>query len=369
MLQPQDVIEISDDDDGDAPQIKESEWKKKLFASLNAIQAERKLISFRSYQEFVNPGLKIGGQQTIPLPLTDHYAEVIKGLSYAVQETDSKAQNIWELDRAQFDLINPAWTSCLDRITQETTKELGIENALLSLKKLTLQGPGPVAKHDQSLEQSDFIVGHLSVYLPSEHQGGDIHVSLGGRGKTVSTAPSSAFDLSAIGWVSPANSLATELVSGYRLTISYILHRFNDGQRIVPSSYVGSGRVEEVLQMWQHQHSGTKRMLYKLDDENGTGVLSLQEARDRDKAVCEALSAACSEAGLYMLFAEITHEVTDNLTSKTVESSIDGVYTPEGHLLTENKELDAENEVLGFDVDRQWDLDPASDEDEGMSNE
>ncbi|KAG5808979.1 hypothetical protein H9Q71_006567 [Fusarium xylarioides] len=368
MLQPQHAIEISDDDDDDVPEIEESEWKKKLFASLNAIQAEPKLVSFRSYQEFVNPGLKIGGQQRIPLPLTDHYADIIKELSHSVQGTGNKAQNVWELDRAQFDLINPAWPLCLDRIAQEITKELDIANALLSPKKLTLQGPGPVAEQDQSLEQSDHIVGYISVCLPSEHQGGDIGVSLGGRRKTVSTAASSALDLSAIGWISPAHSLATELVSGYRLSISYIVHRFNDGQSTVPSSYIGSGRVEEVLQMWQRRHFGTKKILYKLDDKKGTGVLSLREARERDKAVCEALSMACSEAGLYMLFAEITHEVTNNLTCKTVESSINGLFTPEGQYLAENKELDAENEVLGFDVDRKWDLEPASDDDEGMSN-
>ncbi|KAF5536783.1 hypothetical protein FPHYL_12891 [Fusarium phyllophilum] len=368
MLQPQHVIEISDDDVDDAPEIEESEWKKKLFASLNAIQAEPKLVSFRSYQEFVNPGLKIGGQQRIPLPLTDHYAEIIKELSHSVQVTDNKAQNVRELDRAQFDLINPAWPLCLDRIAQEITKELDIANALLSPKKLILQGPGPVAEQDQSLEQSDHIVGHISVCLPSEHQGGDIGVSLGGRRKTVSTAASSALDLSAIGWISPAHSLATELVSGYRLSISYIVHRFNDGQSTVPSSYVGSGRVEEVLQMWQRRHFGTKKILYKLDDKKGTGVLSLREVRDRDQAVCEALFTACSEAGLYMLFAEITHEVTDNLIRKTVESSINGLFTPEGQYLAESKELDAENEVLGFDVDRKWDLEPASDDDEGMSN-
>ncbi|KAH7221404.1 hypothetical protein BKA60DRAFT_595331 [Fusarium oxysporum] len=69
-----------------------------------------------------------------------------------------------------------------------------------------------------------------------------------------------------------------------------------------------------------------------------------------------------------MLFAETTHEMTDNLVLTTVESSIDGLYTPEGHFLTENKELDAENEVLGFDVGRQWDLEPAGDDDKGMSN-
>ncbi|EWG42053.1 hypothetical protein FVEG_04002 [Fusarium verticillioides 7600] len=110
MLQPQHVIEISgddDDDDDDAPEIEESEWKKKLFASVNAIQAEPKLVSFKSYQEFVNPGLKIGGQQIIPLPLTDHYTDIIKELSHSVQGIDNKAQNVWELDHAQFDLREP----------------------------------------------------------------------------------------------------------------------------------------------------------------------------------------------------------------------------------------------------------------------
>ncbi|KAG9504046.1 hypothetical protein J7337_004009 [Fusarium musae] len=92
MLQPQHVIKSSGDDDDDAPEIEESEWEKKLFASLNAIQAEPKLVSFKSYQEFVNP---------------DHYTDIIKELSHSVQGTDNKAQNVWELDHAQFDLREP----------------------------------------------------------------------------------------------------------------------------------------------------------------------------------------------------------------------------------------------------------------------
>ncbi|KAF9777670.1 hypothetical protein IL306_004346 [Fusarium sp. DS 682] len=368
MSHPQEVIEISDDEDNDAPQIKESEWKKRLFASLNAIQAERKFVAFKSYQEFVNPGLKIRGHQVIPLPLTDHYAEIIKGLCDAAKGTNGTTQNIWELDRSQFDLINPAWPSCLDRIAQEITKELGFENTFLCLENLTLQKPGPMARQSEGLEPN-CAIGHISVCLPSEHRGGDIHVSLGQRGTSISTIASSFLDLSAIGWISDANYQATELVSGYRLTISYALHQSNLMQRPVPSPYVGSGRVEEVLRMWRFRYSSIKKILYKLDDKNGTGVLSLQEAKDRDRAVCEALSAACPEAGLHMLFAEITHEITDDCGSKRVESSIDGLYTSEGHFLTENKELDAENEVLGFDVDRQWDLDPDSDDDEGESNE
>lgn len=78
MTRANEVIDISDDDENDVLPIQEHIWKQTLFKALNAIQAERELVSLNSYQEFVNPGLKIRGRQLVPLPLTDHYAEVIK---------------------------------------------------------------------------------------------------------------------------------------------------------------------------------------------------------------------------------------------------------------------------------------------------
>ncbi|KAM0344340.1 hypothetical protein ACHAPU_007698 [Fusarium lateritium] len=366
MARTNEVIDISDDDDNAVPPIQEHIWKQTLFNALNAIKADRKLVSFNSYQEFVNPGLKVRGHQTVPLPLTDHYAEVIKGLC---GDAYVATRNAWELDHTQFELINPAWSSCLDRITESITKGLQVDNVLLRLQKMTLQGPGPFTENGGGSGQSNSTIGYLTVCLPSKHEGGDIHLSFSDTTTLISTAASSMLDLSAFAWFSDTNYQVKELVSGYRLTITYVLYRNAPMQTSSSSSGVGAELVAEVLRKWPWKYSDSNKILYKLDNKQETISLSLKDMKDRDQAVCQVLSKACDEAGLYMLFAETTCQVEDDCGSKDVTSSIDGLYTLDGQHLTWSKEFDAEEEILGFDAEDLSERDADSDEDEDASDE
>lgn len=369
MTRANEVIDISDDDENDVLPIQEHIWKQTLFKALNGIQAERELVALNRYQEFVNPGLKIRGRQLIPLPLTDHYAEVIKGLCGDVQGSHDAAQNAWELDHTQFELINPAWLSYLNRIAEFITKELRIKVALLMLQKMTLQGPNPGARNTSGSGQSNRTIGYLTICLPSKHEGGNFHFSSGNRTTEVSTAASSALDLSAFGWFSDTECKVKELVSGYRLTITYELYKNEPVQPSNPSSGIGIKRVAEILRMWPWKYSDSKKVLYKLDKKHTTATLSLKDTKDRDRAVCQVLSTACDRAGLYMLFAEITCQVEDDMCSKDVTSCIDELYTLDGQHLTSNKELDVEEEVLGFDVEEMSEFEADSDEDEDASEQ
>ncbi|CAJ0548767.1 Ff.00g023800.m01.CDS01 [Fusarium sp. VM40] len=369
MTRANEVIDISDDDENDVLPIQEHIWKQTLFKALNAIQAERELVALNNYQEFVNPGLKIRGRQLIPLPLTDHYAEVIKGLCGDVQGAHDAARNAWELDHTQFELINPAWLSYLNRIAEFITKGLRIKATLLMLQKMTLQGPNPSAKNTSGSGQSNRTIGYLTICLPSKHEGGNFHFSSGNRTTEVSTAASSALDLSVFGWYSDTECQVKELVSGYRLTITYELYKNEPVQPSNPSSGVGIKRVAEILRMWPWKYSDSNRVLYKLDKKHTTATLSLKDTKDRDRAVCQVLSIACDRAGLYMLFAEITCQLEDDMCSKDVTSCIDELYTLDGQHLTSNKELDVEEEVLGFDVEEMSEFEADSDEDEDASEQ
>ncbi|KAM0223903.1 hypothetical protein ACHAPA_005351 [Fusarium lateritium] len=369
MTRANEVIDISDDEENDVLPIQEHIWKQTLFKTLNAIQAERELVSLNSYQEFVNPGLKIQARQLIPLPLTEHYAEVIKGLCGGVQGAHDEARNAWELDHTRFELINPAWPSCLGRIAECITKGLRIKDALPRLQKMTLQGPSPAVKSAVGSGQSNNTIGYLTICLPSRHEGGSFHLSFGNRTAEVSTAPSSALDLSAFGWFSDTECKVKELVSGYRLTITYELYKNEPVQPSNPSSEVGVKRVAEILRMWPWKYSDSNKILYKLDNKQRTAMLSLKDVTDRDRAVCQILSNACDQEGLYMLFAEVTYQVVDEMGSKDVTSCIDELYTFDDQHLASNKELDAEEDILGFDVEEVSEVDADSDEDEGASQQ
>jgi hypothetical protein len=185
----------------------------------------------------------------------------------------------------------------------------------------------------------------------------------------VSTAASSALDLSAFGWFSDTECQVKELVSGYRLTITYELYKNEPVQPSNPSSGVGIKRVAEIFRMWPWKYSDSNKVLYKLDKKQATAILSLMDTKDRDRAVCQILSNACDQAGLYMLFAEITCQMEDDMCSKDVTSCIDELYTLDGQHLTSNKELDVEEEVLGFDVEEMSEFEADSDEDEDASEQ
>ncbi|KAJ4266457.1 hypothetical protein NW762_004441 [Fusarium torreyae] len=292
-------------------------------------------------------------------PFTHPYAAAIKEQCKTSQGAGIPAQNVWELDHTQFELSNPAWPSCLDRIIGDITKELGASNVLLRLQNLTLQGPGPIVQQNKGSDQNHNTIGTLLICLPSEHQGGNIHLSLGDRVLSFNTATSSVLDLSVIGWFSDSNCQVKELASGYRLTITYSLYQTTPLRPAAGSNSVRGGRVAELLRLWPPQYS---KILYKLDDKQEVGPLSLRELTDRDLAVGQILNDVCPEVGLYMLFAEVTHEVLDDVGEKSISSStIEGVYTPNGHPLTAKKALDPEKEVLGFDEmilgDRDFDSD------------
>ncbi|KAF4957882.1 hypothetical protein FSARC_11146 [Fusarium sarcochroum] len=311
-------------------------WKQSLFETLNAIQPAGRIAS-NSYQLFINPGLRIEGHPIVPLPLTEYYAQAIKQL-------------------------------CNIRIGQPGVAVIHFDARIAGLRpqKLTLYGPGSSIQQDKTPQKAKDACGTLVVCLPSGHQGADVQLSVDDETFSFSTATSSALDLSAVSWTSGVDHQFTELLSGYRLTISYEIHSATSGKVSSGGAGQWTARVAELLQAWPRNDHMFDKFLYKLDDKNQEGPASFQELKGRDRAVCQVLDNVCAESKLYMLLAEITHEVEDDLADKKVSSWIEGVYTIDGVALTAYKDLNAKKELLGFDLDKLEEREPDSDEDEDL---
>ena len=99
-----------------------------------------------------------------------------------------------------------------------------------------------------------------------------------------------------------------------------------------------------------------QKYLYTLDDKSRGRPLSLEGIKGRDRAVCQILNDLCIEAKLFMLLAEITHEVVDDRGVKRISSSVDRVYTADGLPLTSRKDLNAKSELLGLPQGKLEDL-------------
>ncbi|KAJ3550364.1 hypothetical protein NM208_g8 [Fusarium decemcellulare] len=374
MANPYSAIEISDDSDNEQPRGEIVEWMQALYKTLGAIQTKGKIGTFKHYQLFINPGLRIEGHSVVPLPLTEPYAQAIKSLSKPASLSsdeavvDTSARNVWELDRTKFEITNPAWPTFLQTVASEAAKGLGTGAVSVKLQNLLLYELGAFStqRKDQDAtknpDAAKNVIGTLVVCLPAEHQGADIHLSFGDQTCSFSTAPWSALDLSAIAWFSDVKCEVKELVSGYRLALSYELVETTTGQNSARMVCGWAGRVAELLRVWPSKYSNLKKLLYPLDESGGV-LTSLHDMTGRNRAVCETLNDICGEAGFYLLLATVTHEEVDDCGEITVSSSLEDVSTPDGLSLTVNEFFNAEKEMLGFDLKNR---NPDSDDDENL---
>ncbi|KAF4987491.1 hypothetical protein FDECE_15411 [Fusarium decemcellulare] len=374
MANPYSAIEISDDSDNEQPRGEIVEWMQALYKTLGAIQTKGKIGTFKHYQLFINPGLRIEGHSVVPLPLTEPYAQAIKSLSKPAPLTsdeavvDTSVRNVWELDHTKFEITNPAWPTFLETVASEAAKGLGTGAVSVKLQNLLLYELGAFStqRKDQDAtknpDAAKNVIGTLIVCLPAEHQGADIQLSFGDQTCSFSTAPSSALDLSAIAWFSDVKCKVKELVSGYRLALSYELAEITPGQNSARMVCGWAGRVAELLRVWPSKYSNLKKLLYPLDRSSGA-FTSLHDMAGRNRAVCETLNDICGEAGFYLLLAAVTHEEVDDCGEVTISSSLEDVFTPDGLSLTVNESFNAEKEMLGFDLTNR---DPDSDDDENL---
>ena len=259
----------------------------------------------------------------------------------------SSSSNVWELDHTQFHLTNPAWPSFFDKISLDIVKDFELCYAEVAHPRLTLYGPGaPMRQEKEHSVKRTY--GTLLVCLPSEHQGADITLSSDGKVHHLSTAHSSAQDLSIMGWTSTFDHQVSRLDSGYRLIISYDLYQTE------PVSAPSSGQNKEsecvanILKECPRSNHMFEKCIYIRDDKSQGRPLSLEAMKGCDRAVCQILNDLCIEAKNFMLPAEITHEVVDDRGVKQISSSVDRVYTADGLHLTSRKTPNAKRELLGF---------------------
>ncbi|KAM6520735.1 hypothetical protein FSOLCH5_005515 [Fusarium solani] len=216
MPGPPTVIEIPDDSDSEAPRVSVGEWKRRLFESLSNIQQIGGIATFKRYPSFINPGLKIEGNPIVPLPLNEQAAQDIK--SHCRQ---APTGNAWELDQAQFQLTNPAWPGFLQIVAGDVANTLDIGGVSSVPRHLMLYGPGPIPRQDSPRENTTDIIGTLVIFLPSEHQGANVNLSIETMSFCFSPASSSALDVSAISWLQGVKCEVDDLTSGYRLAITF----------------------------------------------------------------------------------------------------------------------------------------------------
>ncbi|KAI8295913.1 hypothetical protein K4K56_009440 [Colletotrichum sp. SAR 10_98] len=312
-------------------------WKRTLRKRLNGIKSVGDIANFTRYPTFANPGLKIEGHPAFPLPLTPSDAEVIKAACREApfgkgEDTvvDTSVRKTWELNHTQFQLINPEWAGFLQKVY------------------LKADGRWWTRRHKDS-EKEPGMVGTLVICLPSEHQGGDVHLAFSSDQRVFSTAPTSTFDITTLAWFSDVTHEVKGLTSGYRLALTYNI--VQNGSAKQSAGFFGqqAQEVKQVLLQWQVNYPGNNMLVYPLDHKYSQSSLSFRNMKGRDKAVCQAIQDIGAHSGVFLLLAHQTHttEEDEDYYDNDAEpgTCLDAIFTPEGKQIATDYTLD-DDEVM-----------------------
>ncbi|KAJ4997924.1 hypothetical protein K4K48_006167 [Colletotrichum sp. SAR 10_66] len=331
-------------------------WKRTLRKRLNGIKSVGDIANFTRYPTFANPGLKIEGHPAFPLPLTPSDAEVIKAACREApfgkgEDTvvDTSVRKTWELNHTQFQLINPEWAGFLQKVYLTAAGGLGLTDVSVKPHKLLLYEKGSFFKRHKDSEKEPGMVGTLVICLPSEHQGGDVHLAFGSDQRVFSTAPTSTFDITTLAWFSDVTHEVKELTSGYRLALTYNI--VQNGSSKQSAGFFGqqAQEVKQVLLQWQVNYPGNNMLVYPLDHKYSQSSLSFRNMKGRDKAVCQAIQDIGAHSGVFLLLAHQTHttEEDEDYYDNDAEpgTCLDAIFTPEGKQIATDYTLD-DDEVM-----------------------
>lgn len=298
---------------GDEPSgIEYEDWKNTLLQCLEGIGSFCEIASSSRYTMFPNPGLEIEGHPAFPLPLTSAHAQLIKNACRPASSgreantpVDTPVQNIWELNRRQFKLLNPEWDAFLKEVATEAAHSLGLTDVGLMLHKLLLHEKGFSSQNYGDTEESPGKIGTLFICLPSEHSGGDVHISFGPDKHHFITAPTSKHDLTASAWYSDVSHKTKEINSGYRLALTYSI--FQRGSDKKSAALVGqpTHMIRKHLLEWQTRFPDKETLIRPLDHSYSEAELSISHMKGYDRDVCRALHSVASECGVYLFFAHL----------------------------------------------------------------
>ncbi|KAF1835575.1 hypothetical protein BDW02DRAFT_495568 [Decorospora gaudefroyi] len=223
---------ITEDVVSDNPDIKDEEdLRKQLQDLLDNLQLDGTFSSLYTTSQFVNPGLHINTIGSIALPLSSRDALTIIGRCRKApfgrkDETviDENVRRTWELDAAEFQCLNPAWESYLQRLLKNAVTNLGVQGTTSCYPyKLLFYEEGAFFKAHRGTEKVPGMFGTLVVCLPSEHTGGQVLLKHGRKEQTLETAGLSSFDLSVLAWYSDVQHEIKPVTSRYRLVWTYNL--------------------------------------------------------------------------------------------------------------------------------------------------
>jgi hypothetical protein len=172
--------------------------------------------------------------------------------------------------------------------------------------KLLLYEPGSFFKPHRDSEKTPGMVATLVVCLPSEHEGGEVHLSFKDRQRTFATGSTSKYDLSALAWYSDVTHEVKELKSGYRLVLTYNIVADNQDTAALSHYVAQSDRLRRLLKRWNRDPNFKEKVCYTLGHQYSQSSLSLRVLKGRDACVLRVLKRVADGAGFRLFVGHMS---------------------------------------------------------------
>jgi len=254
------------------------------------------------------PGLEVAGLGPVALPLTAnaakeliaccHQAPYGKGTETVV---DTKVRKVWELDPGQFELLNPEWPGCVERVTDAVREHLGLKEQILDaqLYKLLIYETGGFFLPHKDGEKVDRMVATLIVGLPSKHAGGELLVRHAGAESVIRfDGPAQQYALQYAAFYADCEHEVKPLQSGYRLCLVYnlVLSGSSREQLRAPNFAEQTTQLTALLRNWKAAKQ-TEKLAFGLSHEYSKDGLSPQNLKGEDRTLAEVITSAAENAG------------------------------------------------------------------------
>ena len=309
------IEEESSDDFSDFEDDKD--FKDQFKWCLDDVQHEGTFSAFRHHTQFPNPGLHVQGLGIVGLPLSDRDAKAIAALCRKSpfgrgDETvvDETVRKTWELDASQVSCRNPAWIPFEKTLADQVITDIGVQvTALAQPYKLLLYEEGAFFKPHRDTEKVPGMFGTMVVCLPSEHTGGEVYLTHGGKQRVLQTAATSAYDMSTLTWYSDVQHEVKPVLSGYRLVLTYNLVQDEQAPKQTAARLDAKHEIlERLLRAWNRNFDYEDHLVYPLSFKYTENSLALRNLKGSDAAKGHYLEHGCAKEGAYWFLTHMTKQ-------------------------------------------------------------
>ncbi|KAF2747006.1 hypothetical protein M011DRAFT_468289 [Sporormia fimetaria CBS 119925] len=228
---PNSTISEDDSDDSGSTTSTHDALRWRLWQCLETAKHDGTFYYLERLETYVNPGLYIHKLGQVGLPTARRDAAAMAKVSKKApfgkgSETlvDLSVRKTFELDSSEFECQHPAWQAFLDSVVLSAAESMGVKVKMRAERyKLLLYEEGAFFKSHHDSENVPGMFGTFVKCLPSEHTGGDVHVSHGNEKILLRTSDNLKFDMSALAWYSEVHHRVEPVTSGYRAVLTFNL--------------------------------------------------------------------------------------------------------------------------------------------------